>query len=145
MVVINYPEPDFRVKKQNGFGQIFDSLRKKWVSLTPEEWVRQNFINYLVVEKKYPPSLIGIEKEIVLGELKKRFDVLVYNSAHKPWLMVECKAIDVMLDENVLQQVLRYNLSVPVNYIVITNGNNTMAWEKGDTGLHEILQLPPWQ
>lgn len=144
MIVINYPDPPFRIRQQNGTEEIFDPVRKKWIVLTPEEWVRQNFIQYLVAEKKYPLSLIGVEKEIQLGELKKRFDILVFNPDHQPWMMIECKAMDVKLDESVLQQVLRYNLGVPVSFIVITNGNNTMAWQKEVTGLREILQLPAW-
>ena len=77
MLSINYPEPDFRIKKEEGKEFIFDALRRKWLLLTPEEWVRQNFIQYLIKIKKYPSSLIAIEKEIQLGELKKRFDILV--------------------------------------------------------------------
>lgn len=142
MVVINYPEPAFRLRKQDGTEEIFDLLRKKWIVLTPEEWVRQNFIQFLVTVKKYPASLVAVEKEIKLGELKKRFDVLVYNSRHEPWLMVECKSMNVQLNEEVLQQALRYNMSTPVSFIVITNGNYTIGWKRGETGLHEINELP---
>ena len=85
MLIINYPEPEFRLKKEGSKEFIFDILRKQWLQLTPEEWVRQNFIQYLVKEKKYPASLIAVEKEIQLGELKKRFDILVYNKDHQPW------------------------------------------------------------
>lgn len=142
MVIINYPEPDFRVRNKAETDEIFDSLRKKWVVLTPEEWVRQNFIQFLVTVKKYPASLVAVEKEIKLGELKKRFDILVYNSRHEPWLMVECKSMNVPLDEGVLQQALRYNMSMPVSFIVITNGNYTIGWHRGAAGLHEITELP---
>ena len=103
MIIINYPEQDFRIKKEEGKESIFDKLRKKWIILTPEEWVRQNFIKYLIEDKKYPSSLIATEKELRLGELKKRFDILVYDKNHKPWLMVECKSMEVKLDEAVLQ------------------------------------------
>lgn len=142
MVVINYPEPAFRIRKQDSGEKIFDPLRKKWVVLTPEEWVRQNFIQFMVSKKKYPPSMVAVEREIKLGEMKKRFDVLVFNSQHEPWLMVECKAMDIQLDENVLQQALRYNISIPVSFIIITNGNYTMGWQRGETGLFEINELP---
>ncbi len=142
MVVINYPEPAFRLRKKDETEEIFDFLRKKWIVLTPEEWVRQNFLQFMVSVKKYPASLIAVEKELKLGELKKRFDILVYNSRHEPWLMVECKAMDVLLDEEVLQQVLRYNISMPVSFIIITNGNYTMGWQRGETGLQEIGILP---
>ena len=142
MVVINYPEPAFHLRKQEGKEEIFDLLRKKWIVLTPEEWVRQNFIQFLVIVKKYPASLVAVEKEIKLGELKKRFDILVYNSRHEPWLMVECKSMHFQLDEDVLQQALRYNMSMPVFFIVITNGNYTIGWQRGETGLYEISELP---
>ena len=83
-----------------------------------------------------------IEKELLLGELKKRFDILVYDTGHKPWMMIECKASSVKLDERVLQQVLRYNISVPVNYIVITNGSYTYAWQRKENNLELINDLP---
>jgi hypothetical protein len=145
MLVINYPEPDFRIKTEAGKEFIFDSLRKKWLLLTPEEWVRQNFIQYLIKEKKYPSSLIALEKEIQLGELKKRFDILVYDNNHQPWMMIECKAGEIKLDDAVLQQVLRYNISVPVQFIVITNGSFTYAWQKESNGLQIINEIPGWQ
>lgn len=145
MVIINYPEPDFRIKKEKGKEFIFDALRKKWLLLTPEEWVRQNFIQYLIKAKNYPASLIAIEKEIQLGELKKRFDILVYDNNHQPWMMIECKAGEVKLDDAVLQQALRYNISVPVKYIVITNGSFTYAWQKENNGLQPINEIPEWE
>jgi len=145
MIVINFPEPGFRIKKENGKEYIFDALRKKWLVLTPEEWVRQNFVQYLLQVKKYPASLIAIEKEIQLGELKKRFDILIYNLSHEPWMMIECKAAGIKLDDSVVQQALRYNLSVPVNYIVISNGNQTYAWEKKDGELHILSSMPGYK
>lgn len=141
MIKIDYPAPSFRIKKENDKEYIFDALRKKWLLLTPEEWVRQNFIQYLVQVKNYPQSLLAIEKEIKLGELKKRFDILVYDNNHQPWMMIECKAAEIKLDDSVLQQVLRYNMSVPVKYIVITNGNATFGWERGEE-LEKLNELP---
>lgn len=142
MVNVNFPEPDFRIKNENGKEFIFDPLRKKWLLLTPEEWVRQNFVQYLIKTKRYPSALIAVEKEIHLGEMKKRFDILVYDKRHQPWMMIECKAGEVKLDEKVLEQALRYNISVPVQYIVITNGKATYAWEKGINGMKTINELP---
>lgn len=132
MIIITYPEPQFRIRQEDGKDFIFDVIRKKWILLTPEEWVRQNFIQYLVRVKGHALSLIAVEKELKLGELKKRFDILVYDKNHQPLMMIECKAPEVKLTEDVLQQVLRYNITVPVKYIVITNGNETMGWEKGE-------------
>jgi hypothetical protein len=145
MIQIDYPGQDFRTRKQEESDFIFDELRKRWVKLTPEEWVRQNFLRYLIQVKNYPPSLIAIEKEIVLGELKKRFDILVYDQDHKPWMMIECKSMSVALSEDVLAQVLRYSISVPAQYLVITNGTYTTGWQKVERDLKLLSELPDWE
>ncbi|HEX6191623.1 MAG TPA: type I restriction enzyme HsdR N-terminal domain-containing protein [Chitinophagaceae bacterium] len=144
MIKIEFPLPAFRIKVQEGREFIFDGLRKKWILLTPEEWVRQNFVQYLISVINYPSTLIALEKEIKLGELKKRFDILVYDKQHLPWMIVECKEMKVPLRESVLQQALRYNISVPVNYIIITNGSMTYGWQKTAEGLNVIDALPLW-
>lgn len=144
MIAVTYPEPQFRTKMEGGRRYIFDGIRKTWLLLTEEEWVRQNFVNYLVAGLQYPSSFMALEKEISLHELKKRFDVLVYNREHKPWMMVECKAPQVQLSEDVLQQVLRYNISVPVSYIIITNGSHTVGWKKEGSGLILLSNMPAW-
>ena len=145
MIAVNYPEPGFRVKKQEGKEFIFDTIRKVWLSLTEEEWVRQNFIQFLVQQMKYPVSLIALEKEIQLGELKKRFDILIYDKNHKPWMLVECKGPGIKLEDPVLQQVLRYNISIPVSYLIITNGHYTQGWEKAGAELKELQEMPTWK
>jgi hypothetical protein len=145
MIDVQYPPPSFRMKKDGDKQYVFDGIRKTWLLLTEEEWVRQNFISYLTNTLQYPSTMIAVEKEITLVELKKRFDVLVYNSSHRPWLMVECKAPQVSLNELVLQQVLRYNLSTPVAYLIITNGDSTVGWKKEGSNLKLIQQLPSWQ
>ena len=142
MIKVRFPEPDFKIKKEGKKRYIFDAIRKMWLLLTQEEWVRQNFVAYLIKELKYPAALIALEKEIFLNDLKKRFDILVYDKTHQPWMMVECKAPTVMLTEDVLQQVLRYNVSVPVKYLVITNGEVTLVWGKEGSGLELLLQMP---
>ena len=106
--------------------------------------MRQNFVNYLINELHYPSAFIALEKEILLNDLKKRFDIVIYNKDHQPWMMVECKGADVPLGEDVLQQVLRYNVSVPVKFIVITNGKTTVAWEKGGSELKLLHGMPGW-
>lgn len=145
MIHVVYPEPDFRMKKENDRQYIFDSQRKAWLLLTPEEWVRQNFISYLQKALNYPSSLIAVEKEIILNGLKKRFDILVYDENHKPWMLVECKAPEVELSEKVLRQVLVYNQSVPVSFFVITNGKNTLGWRKEGEGMKLVDELPGWK
>ena len=144
MIAVNYPEPDFRIKEKEEKKFLFDPIRKIWVSITDEEWVRQNFIQYLTRELNYPVSLIAVEKEIQLGELKKRFDILVYNKDHEPWMLIECKAPEINLDEKTFQQVLRYHLSVPCSYLIITNGHYTYGWEKIGGELKEMKEMPVW-
>jgi hypothetical protein len=144
MLSIQFPEPNFRLKKEKEKDFIFDPLRKKWLLLTPEEWVRQNFVQYLVQELNYPADLIAQEKVLQLGELKKRFDILVYDKQHRPWMMIECKAPEIKLDEGVLQQVLRYHISIPVGFLVITNGQSSYGWEKKGMNLHLLAQMPEW-
>lgn len=141
-MIINYPSPSFRIKKEQGKEMLFDPLRKKWIVLTPEEWVRQNFVQFLIQEKKYPSALVAVEKEIRLGELKKRFDILVYDTTHQPWMIVECKAAAIALTEEVLQQALRYNISVPVRYLLITNGHTCMGWSKEEGRLIALEEMP---
>lgn len=144
MIPVQFPEPQFRIRKEGEKHYIFDVIRKAWLLLTEEEWVRQNFVNYLIAGLSYPSTVIALEKEIVLNELKKRFDILVYNNEHKPWMMIECKAPEVALSEEVLQQALRYNISVPVEFIVITNGKATIGWRKEGGGLKLLGELPQW-
>ena len=142
MIKIDYPVHHFRMKKENNREMIFDESRKTWLRLTPEEWVRQNFIRYLINIKNYPSSLVALEKKIMVGEMVKRFDILVFNKHHEPWMMVECKSTAISLNEDVLSQVLRYNIALPVQYMVITNGNYCMAFVKRDTQLVPLDELP---
>ena len=148
MIKIEYPPYQPKIKKETdpqGSSNkefIFDEFRKRWVILTPEEWVRQNFLQYLTQTKKYPASLIAIEKEIKLGELKKRFDIVVYDANTKPWMIIECKEMNVALDKTVLNQVLRYNISLNVPYLVITNGSYCMALLINHNAMTEIDTLP---
>ena len=145
MIQVIYPEPVFRTKKENGIDLIFDDIRRVWITMTDEEWVRQNFIQYLIQIHHYPASMIAVEKEIHLGELKKRFDILVYDKQHQPWMLIECKSPDVKLDEKTFQQILRYNISIPVTFLVITNGNYTYGWEKIGMELKGIDKMPVWR
>ena len=142
MIKIEYPPYQVKIKEDAGKEFIFDEFRKRWVILTPEEWVRQNFLQYITQTKKYPASLIAIEKEIKLGEVKKRFDLLVYDTETKPWMIVECKEMNVALDKAVLDQVLRYNIALNVPYLVITNGMHCMAFNLKENKILEIDSLP---
>lgn len=142
MIDVRFPEPAFRIRKTDEQQLIFDSMRRRWVTLTEEEWVRQNFLAYLVLILKYPASLIAVEKEIQLFDLKKRFDILVYDAGHRPWMLVECKAPAINLGEETLLQALRYNVSLPAAYLVVTNGGQTRGWHRHEKQLCEIDELP---
>jgi hypothetical protein len=142
MIKIEYPSYQPKIKKENDKEFIFDEVRKRWVILTPEEWVRQNFLQYLIQVKEYPASLIAVEKEIKLGELKKRFDIVVYDKLSEPWMIIECKEMNVDLSKNVLDQVLRYNITMQVPYLVITNGSYCMAFQCINNNLKELGEMP---
>lgn len=144
MLRIQFPQHNFRIKEEDNREFIFDEGRKKWVRLTPEEWVRQNFLQYLIQVKKIPLSLIAIEKEVQLADVKKRCDVIVYKE-HKPWMIVECKEMNVPLSQAVLEQVIRYNMALPVEYLVISNGSFSYAWQRKNNNLIEIEELPMWR
>lgn len=142
MIKIEYPPYQPKIKKENGKEYIFDGIRKKWLLLTPEEWVRQNFLQYLIVVKKYPASLIAVEKEIAVGELKKRFDIVVYDSNTIPYIIIECKEMKVDLNVNALFQAMVYNIPLQVKYLVVTNGSYCFAVENKGGELVEITALP---
>jgi len=145
MIKIYYPSYPFKIREpEKNKEEIWDELRKQWVRLTPEEWVRQNFAQYLLVVKNYPPSYIAVERKMRLGELNKRFDLLVFDKAAQPWMLVECKAMDEKLDSRVLWQVLRYNMATPVKYIVITNGGECHAFVRGEKDFDELVALPTY-
>ncbi|HEV7333823.1 MAG TPA: type I restriction enzyme HsdR N-terminal domain-containing protein [Flavisolibacter sp.] len=144
MITIPFPAPSFKIQKRGDRQYIFDANRKLWVLLTEEEWVRQNFVAYLVEVLHYPKETIAIEKEIRVNGLKKRFDLLVYDAEHQPWMMIECKAPAVALSEAVLQQLLRYHMALPVKWLLITNGEVTTGWRKEGNGLVLLEGLPGW-
>jgi hypothetical protein len=145
MIIIYYPPHPFKLKEEPaGKEFIFDELRKQWVRLTPEEWVRQNFIQYMLQVKKYPSTYIAVERKIKLGEMTKRFDLLVFDSAAKPWMLVECKGPNIALDKVVLWQTLHYNIAVPVKYIVICNGDLCHGYKRGALDFESIPFLPSY-
>jgi hypothetical protein len=124
MQELNLPPYEVKLKQVGERAQIFDIIRKKYVVLTPEEWVRQHFINYLIVEKNFIASLMAIEMGLTYNQLKKRADVLVYDKEGKPFLMVECKAPEVKITQDAFDQIARYNMVFKVKYLVVTNGLN---------------------
>ncbi|MGE0560323.1 MAG: type I restriction enzyme HsdR N-terminal domain-containing protein [Flavobacteriales bacterium] len=123
MQQLNLPFYQITLKEENGKHFIFDDIRKKYLSLTPEEWVRQNFIKYLISEKNVPASLIVIEKGLKLNQLSKRADVLIYKGS-SPMVLIECKAPKVKINQDTFDQISRYNLTFKVPYLIVTNGLN---------------------
>ncbi len=122
MQQLNLPFYEFRIKEENNRPRIFDPVRKRFVSLTPEEWVRQNFLRYLVEEKGYPLPLTAIEKQIALHGKNFRFDLVVYKRDGQPLLIAEFKAPDVKISQEVFDQVVRYNRVLKVKRVVVSNG-----------------------
>ena len=141
MIKIGFPKHAYKIKTENEKEVIFDECRKQWVLLTPEEWVRQNFLQYLLQVQHYPRTLIAVEREIALGELKKRFDIVVFKDA-KPWMIVECKEMNAPLNEGVVKQILSYNISLHVSYLVMTNGTSTFGLLLKDDKFEWIDALP---
>lgn len=145
MIRIDYPEYAHKIREEGGGPVIFDPVRKRWVTLTPEEWVRQNFLQVLLQVQGYPSALVSIEKEILVGEMRKRYDIVVFGKDTQPFLLVECKQTTEAMDQSVLDQALRYHIEVPVRYIVITNGHYTYAWKKEGGRLHLLEALPAFE
>jgi len=141
MIVLQYPSYPFKIKALNGKDQIFDPFRKSWVLLTPEEWVRQNLLQYLVQNLHYPASLIAVEKEIKLGELSKRFDIVVYKN-ELPWMIIECKEAMVALNEKTMLQILQYQQVLMAQYLFMSNGHETLG-AKIESGKLQALQNFP--
>ena len=122
MLSLNFPGYHFRFKSSENKQQIFDIIRKKFVSLQPEEWVRQHVIHYLIEDKKYPMPLINVEKTLSVNGLRKRYDVVVFNTDGSILILVECKSPNVLISQVVFDQIARYNLKMQAEYLMVTNG-----------------------
>lgn len=122
MEQLNLPFYQFTTRNAKGKEEIFDVIRRKFVALTPEEWVRQHFIHYLNTEKNVPLWMIAVEKTLIYNRMNKRADILVYSGNGKPLLMAECKAASVPINQRVFDQVARYNLTMRVPFLAVTNG-----------------------
>ena len=124
MQQLNLPSYPIKLKEEKGQQFIFDSIRKKYLIHTPEEWVRQNFIHYLIHEKGFASSLIAIEKGLKLNELQNRADAVVYDKNAQPIVLIEFKAPHVKINQETFEQIARYNRIFKVPYLVVTNGMN---------------------
>jgi len=121
---LNFPTYSFRFKNSENKRLIFDGIRKKFVVLQPEEWVRQHCVEYLIRVKNYPKSWINVEKELKINNLKKRYDIVVFNQDGSIHLVVECKAPTIPISQDTFDQIARYNLKLNATYLMVTNGIN---------------------
>ncbi len=133
MIPIDLSNIHLKLRHTGDKVSVFDPVRKKWIILTPEEHLRQHILHYLADVMQYPLSLISVEKNIKVGNLNKRFDIIVYSRDHKPWLLVECKAPDVPVSEKTLHQLLNYQGVVQCSFWLLTNGHQTFCADARDT------------
>lgn len=122
MTTLNFPAGNFRFKNSENKVLIFDVIRKKFVVLQPEEWVRQHLVHYLISVKKYPKSLINVEKQLTINGLKKRYDVVIFNPDGSIHVLCECKAPSIVIDQKTFDQIARYNMNLEAAYLLVTNG-----------------------
>jgi len=122
MIKLNLPTYNFKLKSKENKTLIFDKLRKKYMVLTPEEWVRQHFVHFLIDKKNYPTSLIAVEKQLTINNRKKRTDILVFNTEGTPEIIVECKAPTIKITQDTFDQIARYNLKLKANFLIVSNG-----------------------
>ena len=122
MQELNFPKYDFRFKNSENKVYIFDVIRKKFILLQPEEWVRQHLVHNLIFDKKYPKGLINVEKQLKVNKLVKRYDVVVFNSDASIEILVECKSPKINITQTVFDQIARYNMYLKANYLFVTNG-----------------------
>lgn len=147
MQPLQFPYYQFRFKNSENKVAIFDEIRKKFVIVTPEEWVRQHVVQFLIIEKKYPKSWINVEKVIKINELTKRYDVVIYNPDGSILILVECKAPAVPISQNTFDQIARYNMVLKAQYLMVTNGLNhyfcQMNYEQ--ERYHFLPELPEYK
>lgn len=124
MQKLNFQLYNFRFKNSENKVSIFDEVRKKFIILTPEEWVRQHVVRYLLEEKNYPKSLINVEKVLQVNGLRKRYDVVVFNTDGSIFILIECKAPEIKIGQITFDQIARYNMTMKADYLMVTNGLN---------------------
>jgi hypothetical protein len=124
MKQLQFPSYSFRFKNSENKVAIFDEIRKKFIIITPEEWVRQHVVQFLLQDKKYPKSHINVEKLLKINDLNKRYDVVVYNPDGSIFILVECKAPEIKISQHTFDQIARYNMTLNAEYLMVTNGLN---------------------
>ena len=142
MKKLNFKNYNFKFKNKDNKLYVFDVIRKKYIELKKEEWVRQNTVNFLINELSVPESHINLEKEFIINKLKKRFDIVVYNPKGKCSILIECKSFDVKLNEKAIDQILIYNQHLKSNFLMLTNGINHLFLKKSNDKIEKINSLP---
>jgi len=143
MFPLEFPPHDFKIRQEEKGPYIFDFIRKKYVLLTPEEWVRQHILVYFCEVMQYPKGLISVEKELKVNNLSKRYDIVVYDYDHKPWMLVECKEQGVPISDKTLQQLLRYHQVLQCPYWFLTNGGRNYCAAVCNGAVEWLRGLPP--
>ena len=142
MTKLNLPSYPFRIRTSGQSKEIFDLLRKKFVPLTPEEWVRQHFIRFVQDQLQYPEGYITVEKGLTVNTRAKRTDIVIHNSEGNPWMIVECKSPQIRLSEETFYQSASYHLKLNVRFLVITNGIQHYCCKFADGNFHFIKGFP---
>jgi hypothetical protein len=147
MQQLQFPTYSFRFKNSENKVAIFDEIRKKFIIITPEEWVRQHVVQFLLQNKKYPKSLINVEKLLKINDLNKRYDIVVYNPDGSIFILVECKAPEIKISQHTFDQIARYNMTLKSEYLMVTNGLNhyfcKMDYEKEQYDF--LSELPDYE
>ncbi len=146
MQTLNFPNCDFKITRKEEGEYVFDIIRKKDILLTPEEWVRQHIIHYLLDELDYPRGLVKVESGVSYNKRMKRSDVVIYNNLGNPQILVECKAPGVKIDQSTLEQVAVYNNSLKASIIILTNGLVHYTFKIGAAGeLINLKEIPKFE
>ena len=147
MQQLNFPSYSFRFKNSENKVSIFDEIRKKFIILTPEEWVRQHVVRFLLEEKQYPKSLINVEKIMIVNGLRKRYDIVVFNPDGSIFVLVECKAFGIKTAQTTFDQIARYNMTLKAQYLMVTNGlNHYFCFMDFENEKYEFLkELPDYK
>jgi len=145
MITLDFSNLHIKLRQASERTQVFDPVRKKWVVLTPEEHVRQYLLQYMIQGMGYPQALIAVEKRIISGQLKRRFDIIVYNREHRPWMLVECKEPEVPVTDDTLFQLLAYQRTASCRYWTLSNGHQHFCADASDPSKIKWLEdLPPY-
>jgi len=146
-MLLNLPQYSFRIRETSGKKSIFDGFRRRWVALTSEEWVRQNFARYLTDDKHFPASLVAVERSLRINQHDFRTDIVLFSKLGNPLVVVECKAPEVKISQQVFDQIARYNLDLRVSYLIVTNGlvHYCCRFDQSELSYTFLPEIPDYQ